>query len=281
MKKMLITGTSGFLGSKVAAFYKGTYEILAPSHSMMDITEEESVNRYFLEKRPDIVIHCAAISDTGTCEREKELSWKINVTGSENIAKAAKMVSAKCILCSSDQVYCASDSPCAHKEDETVYPSNTYGKEKLCAEANCLKINEESVHLRLAWMYDAKDEKFARRNDFAKQLRDSVRQSKELSFMASDKRGITDVWEVVKNIEKTLELPGGVYNFGAPNERSTYETAIEILKTLGYDTSLIHKTEQMRERNLTMSQEKVNAYNIYFTPTIERAVQCLKELSLS
>ena len=116
-----------------------------------------------------------------------------------------------------------------------------------------------------------------KRRDFVKQLRDSVRQSKELAFMASDKRGITDVWEVVKNIEKALELPGGVYNFGAPNERSTYETAVEIFKRLGCDISLIHKTESMRERNLTMSQEKVNKFDIYFTPTIERVVQCMAE----
>lgn len=276
MKKMLVTGASGFMGSKVAEFYKEKYEILAPTHSEMDITKAESVNQYFLKNKPEVVVHCAAISDIGTCEKEKELSWEVNVIGSENIARAAKMISAKCVLCSSDQVYCGSDKKEAHKEEEELIPVNTYGKEKLYAENCCLGLNSESVHLRLAWLYDAKDVTFTHRNDFIKQLRNGIHKGKELTYSISDKRGITDVWEVVKNIEPALELPGGVYNFGAPNDKSTYETVIEIFEILHCDTSYIQKVEQDKERNLTMSQEKMNSFGIYFTPTVAGVLHYLK-----
>ena len=91
MKTLLITGASGFLGSKILKTYHTRYQILSPSHKEIDITNEVSVNHYFCYHRPDIVIHCAAISDTVTCENDPALSYLVNVKGSENIAKAAKL----------------------------------------------------------------------------------------------------------------------------------------------------------------------------------------------
>lgn len=272
MKKMLITGSSGFLGSKVVAYYADKYEILAPSHREMDITNEDSVTRYFMETKPDVVIHCAAVSDVGTCEREKEYSRKVNVTGSENIARASKMISAKCVLCSSDQVYCGSSVEVAHREDEPLSPTNTYGQEKLYAENSCLQINGDSVHLRLSWMYDANDTKYLGRGDFVRILREGIQTAEGVTFSVNDCRGITDVWEVVKNLEKALELPGGVYNFGSPNDKNTYETVSELFRLLQYDTAKLHKNEApvgVGERNLSMSQEKLNDFGVYFPTTVE------------
>lgn len=279
MKKMLVTGASGFLGSKVASFYKNKYEILAPSHREMDITEQESVISYFEKNKPDVVIHCAAVADVGTCEQNQDYSRKVNVVGSENIALASKLCSAKCVLCSSDQVYGASAIQEPHREEETVVPNNTYGKEKLHAEQSCLQINENSVHLRLAWMYAADDVQFIHRGDFLRNLKEAVRDSKELALMSNDFRGITDVWEVVKNMEKAMELPGGVYNFGSSNDRSTYDTAVEVFSVLGYEEALLQPKEGTFEngiRNLTMSQEKLNRQGIYFPSTVEALVRNLK-----
>ena len=44
MKKLLITGASGFLGSRIVDFYTGSYEILAPSHHELDITDAQHVS---------------------------------------------------------------------------------------------------------------------------------------------------------------------------------------------------------------------------------------------
>ena len=263
-KRMLITGATGFLGSRVAQFYKAKYEVLTPSHGEMDIADEESVLCYFKENRPDYVIHCAAISDVGRCEREPDFSWSINVVGTENVVKAAKEISAKCVCCSSDQVYFGSAEIEAHKEEEVIEPANVYGKEKFYAENSCLTIDENSVHLRLSWMYDAEDKK---RMDFIKQLRACLYERKETVFSAKDKRGITDVWEVVKNIELALELPGGIYNFGSPNNKSTYEMVMDICESLDGEATYIREMENANFRNLTMDQEKVKAFGIVFSDT--------------
>ena len=82
MKRMLITGGTGFLGSRVAEYFKNTYELSVPTRQEMDITDAAAVERTFQAFRPDVVIHCAAMSDTGRCQREPELSWAWNVEGS-------------------------------------------------------------------------------------------------------------------------------------------------------------------------------------------------------
>lgn len=272
MKKLLITGTTGFLGSRSSSHYKTKYQILAPTHSEMDITDFDSVQHYFQLHKPDIVLHCAAISDTGTCEKNPDLSYKVNRLGSEHITLAAKNISCKCVLCSSDQVYCGSKKDSANCESDILNPYNVYGKDKADTELSCLNIDNTSVHLRLAWMYDPDMYEPAKRNDFLTQLRTCVKDSTPLTLPINDKRGITNVWDVVKNLEKTFNLPGGVYNFGSSNNKSTYETALIVFETLGYDTTLLQQIAYQQPRNLTMSQDKINSFGIYF-PSTEQSLE--------
>lgn len=279
MKRMLVTGGSGFVGSKVAAFYGDRYEVLAPSHREMDITDAEAVEAYFQAHRPDVVIHCAAVADVGACQRDEEYSRRINVTGSENIARAAGKIGAKCVLSSSDQVYCGSESMEPHTEEEELFPTNVYGQQKLYSEQSCLEINPDSVHLRLAWMYDPEDTRFLDRGDFVRNLKEGIRGERELIFPVNDHRGITNVWEVVRNLEKAADLPGGVYNFGSANDRSTYDTVLEVFRRCNPDTGKVQKNEAPMgrgKRNLTMSQEKLNSYGICFSSTVEGVEQAMK-----
>jgi len=276
MKKILLTGASGFLGSRILTYYKENYQIFAPSHSEMDITTPDSVLQYFENHKPDSVIHCAAISDTGTCEKNPDLSFIVNVKGSENITKTSSLFGVKCVLCSSDQVYCNSAYEHANLESDIVTPYNVYGKHKLAAEQSCLALNADSVHLRLAWMYDSKIDMAAPRNDFAKQLLRSINEKPDLALPINDKRGIADVWEVVRNIERTFDLPGGVYNFGSSNDKSTYETALSVLTALHCDTSYLKEKVYDTARNLSMSQEKLESYDIHFSTTEDALIRCLK-----
>ena len=112
--------------------------------------------------------------------------------------------------------------------------------------------------------------------DFIKQIRACLYEQKETSFSGKDKRGITDVWEVVKNIELALELPGGVYNFGAPNNKSTYEMVLDICQNLGCESSYVREMENANFRNLTMEQEKVKLSGIVFSGTEEGVLRILK-----
>ena len=276
MNKLLVTGTSGFVGSRVAEFYREKYEVHAPSHGEMDITDEGSMYAIFERFRPDYVIHCAAISDIGRCDREPERSWKINVDGSRNIAKASRRYGAKCLVCSSDQVYQGSSVKGPHREEERVEPANLYGREKKRAEEEGLRENPECVMLRLSWMYDVSRASRKGHGDFFTGLLSGLKDMEIIRYPIYDVRGITDVNEVVENLEKAFDLRGGIYNFGSPNDRSTYETVLTMFEGLGWDTDRIGKDEEAfaeRPRDISMDQGKLNACGIVFTPTVEALIR--------
>lgn len=272
MKKLLITGVGGFLGSRIEAYYATKYEILTPSHEEMDIVDSEQVSEVLQKYKPDVVIHCAAISDVGRCEREPEESYKINVLGSVNVAKAAAEIGSKCIICSSDQVYFGSLAEGAHEEDEVLKPCNVYGRHKQEAERRCLEENPDVCLLRLSWMYDTKTVREDEHSDFFRNLMMQLMGEEKLYFPIYDKRGITDVNEVVRNLEKTFMLKGGIYNFGSINDNDTYHTVYEVFEKLGMDVGGLGKNlEAFREnpRNLCMCQKKAENVGIFFSTTVD------------
>ena len=68
MKKILITGASGFVGSRTVAALHDTYELITPCHSELDITSQEAVESFISRTQPDAILHLAALSNTGYCE---------------------------------------------------------------------------------------------------------------------------------------------------------------------------------------------------------------------
>ncbi len=279
MKRLLVTGASGFMGSRVVEIYRGKYEIYAPRHGELDITDEEGVISRLRDWRPDYVVHCAAISDIGRCDREPERSWRINVDASVNLAKAAGLVGAKCLLCSSDQVYAGSAIKGPHRETEEVQPGNLYGREKLAAEERCLEANPDSVSLRLSWMYDRRTLNPGEHSDFLRTLLAKLEASETLRYAVNDYRGITDVNQVAENLEAAFTLEGGVYNFGAPGRKSMFDMVHSLFERLGWETGCLAKDGEAcacAPRDLTMSQEKLNRCGIFFVDTEERLFGILK-----
>ena len=277
--KLMVTGGSGFLGRRTVSYFQNLgWQVLAPSHAELDITDEAGVRAWFRENRPEAVIHTAAISDTGLCQRQPEWSERINVDGCVHLAMACREFDAKLVLCSSDQVYFGSQIPGPHEEREAVTPCNIYAQQKLRAEQRCLEVLPETVCLRLSWMY-AQESLPGEHGHFLVALKAALEDEiKPLSWPIYDRRGLTDVADVIMNLPKALALPGGVWNFGSPNDQSTHATVQALLENLGMARALERLTpnrEAFAEapRDITMDQKKLNAAGISFPTTLE----CLRD----
>ena len=79
MERWLVTGANGFLGSRLMKFYQEKYEITGAHHGNLDITDEAAAAEFVRAAAPQLVIHCAAISNTGTCQENPGLSEAVNV----------------------------------------------------------------------------------------------------------------------------------------------------------------------------------------------------------
>ena len=138
--KILITGAHGFVGNRLMQDLDDT--VAAPSMRGMS---EEQIRNMIEKSRADVIIHTAAISDVGTCEKDPGASYEANVRLPLFLAKAAK--EQKMICFSSDQVYrgCAGEGP--YKEEDAS-PCNVYGRHKLEMEQQVLDVKPDAVMLR-------------------------------------------------------------------------------------------------------------------------------------
>ena len=281
--KLLVTGGSGFLGRRVVAhFEKLGWQVFAPSHRELDITDREEVHAWFRNHHPDAVIHTAAVSDTGKCQQNPEWSETINVDGCVHLAEGCREVGAKLVICSSDQIYFQSPVPGPHGEDEPVTPGNIYGAQKLRAEQRCTEILPETVCLRLSWMY-ARDSYPGEHGHLLTTLKAALDdESKALTWPIHDRRGITDAADVVENLPRTLELPGGIWNFGGENDENTYDTVRSVLETLGMKEALGRLTPNEaafagNPRDISMDMTKLKAAGIFFPTTKEALCRALQK----
>ena len=104
MKKILITGGTGYLGRNLALFYRKKYKVFLGARNNkqnflvknmtncevvpLDVSNIESVNDCLNFTKPDIVIHAAATKFVDLSEKFPFECIDINIVGSANIARA-------------------------------------------------------------------------------------------------------------------------------------------------------------------------------------------------
>lgn len=262
MKKILVTGASGFVGSRFVERWRNEYAILAPSHAELDITDAASVERFFIENSPQVVVHLAALSNTGYCEQHPDESYSVNVEGVCNLAAASARNGVKFVFFSSDQVYNGNREYGPLGEDVAVAPENVYGRHKLEAEQRALELCPTAVALRATWMYDMERDGLPVHANFVVNIAKAVKERKPIVFPVREYRGITWVREVVEFLPLTFSLPSGVYNYGAENDTNTYEVACCYCEMLaGLQSGALLQPDYDRypthERNLSMSTDKI------------------------
>jgi dTDP-4-dehydrorhamnose reductase len=260
IRKILITGASGFVGSRVVEALQKEFHLITPSHSEMDITSAEDVERVIASTRPDVILHLAAISNTGYCEEHPDESYLVNVVSVENLARSAAGHGCKLVFFSSDQVYNGNLESGLLTEDLPLAPENHYGRHKLLAEQRALEICPDCVALRATWMYDDQRPGMKTHNNFVLNLQNAKQNGTPLRFATREFRGITWINEVISNLPHTFSLHGGAYNFGAENELNTYETAREYARMLGWNANemIIADMERFPDhvRNISISMKK-------------------------
>lgn len=257
--KLLITGTTGFVGHKIME----SYAQAAAAPSLRNATQE-MIKRMVEESEADVVIHTAAISDIGICQKNPEASYFANVQIPVYLAHACK--DRKLICFSSDQVYSACEEEGPYVE-EVVKPGNIYAEHKLEMEERVLDLVPSAVMLRAEWMYDFASKK---PNYFL----NMIHAKQQAAFSTRQFRGITYLKEVVENMDHVMALPGGAYNFGSETTQSMYEITEQFLDLLGNQVAV---QDAPPRHNLWMNCEKARKYGVEFSDVFDGLKRCLRD----
>ena len=88
--KVIITGSNGQLGKELTKQMDGKYELICTDRESLDILNFEKVEKFIIEKKPDVVINCAAHTAVDVCETDIDNAYKINALGPRNLAIACE-----------------------------------------------------------------------------------------------------------------------------------------------------------------------------------------------
>ena len=105
--RVAVTGANGLLGGAAVAQLSGKHEVLAlgrgPSRlspgaftwAGADLGDGRSVEAALRAFGAQAVLHAGAATDVDACEREPELAWRVNVGGTEQVARACRALGAR------------------------------------------------------------------------------------------------------------------------------------------------------------------------------------------
>ncbi len=156
MNKILITGGSGLLGSNIAKLASSNFKVYTTYNKnrvsmkdvyffQIDITKKEQLIK-IEQIKPELIIHCAALTNVGYCEEHPTEAYNQNVLASINIAEIAKKIGAYLIHISTDSVFDGTKGN--YREGDIPSPINIYGRTKLEAEQRVSSIHTHSCIIR-------------------------------------------------------------------------------------------------------------------------------------
>ncbi|MBO7664408.1 dTDP-4-dehydrorhamnose reductase [Candidatus Saccharibacteria bacterium] len=173
--KVLVTGTSGQLGHDVMLELKSRgIDALGTDRkgednpefktAVLDITDKDNVEKLLNDYRPDAVIHCAAWTNVDGAEdpANQPAVKKVNVEGTENLAKVCKEIGAKMIYISTDYVFNGQGNKPWQPDNKNYAPLNVYGQSKLDGELAVANTLDTYFIVRIAWVFGKNGKNFVK-----------------------------------------------------------------------------------------------------------------------
>jgi GDP-4-dehydro-6-deoxy-D-mannose reductase len=144
MKRLLVTGATGFVGKIIAGMADEIAQIhgwtLLAAPAAYDLLDPASLDRLLQPLQPDGVIHLAGQSFVPAALKDPERTLQVNLVGTLNLLQALKRSSfhGSFIYVSSSDVYGHVDpADLPLTENQPVRPHNPYAMSKAAAELLC------------------------------------------------------------------------------------------------------------------------------------------------
>lgn len=239
--KILVVGSTGQLGQEIQKLLncKDRYinnldvnhiECITKNSKELDIINRASVFSYIMQKKPDIIINCAAYTNVDRAEADYEKAFQVNALGPRNLAIAAEAIGAKLIHVSTDYVFNGSGvlshgKILPYREYDLPNPINVYGKTKLLGENYLREFCSKYFIIRTSWLYGENG------NNFVKTIIRAGKEKGKLQVVNDQVGNPTNVEDLANHILRlAFTEEYGVYHCTGNGICSWYDFACKIVE---------------------------------------------------
>ena len=234
--RILITGAAGMLGTDARRLLAQMGHEIIPTDigtaatgeiQSLDITDFDAVRSFFVDVRPEIVLHGAAYTNVDGCERDPDLAYKVNALGSWAVASAAEEVGAALVAISTDFVFDGTKGK-PYTEFDAPNPLSHYGSSKLAGENLVRSACRRCYIVRTSWLYGVHGK------NFPYTVLNLAKTKPELPIVADQFGTPTYTVDLVEAIAEIIQTPlYGVYHVSNSGETSWDGFAKAILEKSG------------------------------------------------
>lgn len=244
MKKLLVTGISGFLGSFIAQQAPknwtiiGTYNQHKPDLGnvelcSIDLTNKADLNMFLSKIQANAVLHLAANSNPNNCENNP-ISDQINIDVPTILAQYCAKQGIPFIFTSTDLVFDGNHAP--YRPSDKPQPIMRYGQQKAAAEQAILKHYPAATIARMPLLYGLPKNRKGFLSNWLKKLKNG----QEIHCFTDEYRTALSGKDAAKGLFLLLkQQKKGVFHLGGTQRMSRYDFAYTVARHFGYDTTLI------------------------------------------
>lgn len=268
----LITGGTGQLGSELRKLLDEKHvDYVSVGSKDLDITNSKAVEQFVLELKPEVIYHCAAYTAVDAAEDEgKDINQLVNVTGTENVAKAGESVGATFIYISTDYVFDGKNLG-NYKETDQTNPKSEYGRAKLAGEQIVQSLVTKYYIVRTSWVFG----EFG--NNFVFTMQRLAESHPTLTVVADQVGRPTWTRTLAEFVSYLVEKKAdyGIYHLSNEDSCSWYEFAKEILKDKDVNVTPVtsaeypQKADRPRHSIMDLSKAEKTGFEI---PTWKEAL---------
>lgn len=271
---IIVTGAKGQLGGDVCRELKKRGLLFEGiDKEELDITDKTAVDSFFSDIRADALIHCAAYVAVDKAEDEQELCFKVNETGTENLALICKEKDIKMIYVSTDYVF-PGDGEKPYEPYDEKNPLSVYGKSKLKGEEAVINNLSKYFIVRTSWVFGEKNTNF-----IATMLR--ISDTRDTVSVVNDQIGSptysNDLAVLLCDMVETEKY--GIYHGTNEGFCSWYELAVKVFETANKKITVNpvrseeFPTKAVRPKNSRLSKDSLAKNGFKKLPDWKNAVE--------
>lgn len=244
--RYVVTGRSGQVAQSLIERAEGRddIEIIPLARPCLDLADAATIEKAFVEARPDLIISAAAYTAVDQAESDAAEAFAVNSTAINEIGRVATKLDVPVVHLSTDYVFEGTKAE-PYQETDAVGPLGVYGQSKLEGERHLIASGADYVILRTAWVYSPFNRNFLRTMMHLAESRD------ELNVVADQYGNPTsahDIADAILRVAGNLlasqdEDLRGIFHVAGSGEASWADFASEIFRIsaqMGGPSATVH-----------------------------------------